>query len=55
MTPSQQAKSLGCESLAQIVRQTKQSAQTLTNWHKHKPELFIVVCVGVAASNKAPD
>jgi len=55
MTPSQTAKHHGCKSLAEIVRQTKQSAQTLTNWHKHKPELFIVVCVGVAASNKAPD
>lgn len=51
MTASEAAKYFGCKSLAQIARQTKQSAQTLTNWHKHKPELFIAVCVGVAALN----
>lgn len=49
MTPSQTAKHHGCKSLAEIARITKQSEQTLINWHKHKPELFNVVCVGVAA------
>lgn len=49
MTPSQQAKHHGCKSLAELSRVTRQSEQTLINWHKHKPELFDVVCLGVAA------
>lgn len=49
MTPSQTAKHHGCKSLAELSRVTRQSEQTLINWHKHKPELFDVVCLGVAA------
>ena len=54
MTPSQTAKHHGCLSLAQVARATKQSEQTLINWHKHKPELFAVVCIGVANHPPAP-
>lgn len=53
MTPSQTAKYHGCKSLAELSRVTRQSEQTLINWHKHKPELFEVVCLGVA-HKKAP-
>lgn len=51
-TPSQQAKSHGCRSLQHVANVTKQSVQTLINWHRDKPELFAVVCVGVAESTK---
>jgi len=48
MKPSEQAKVLGCQSLAQVARVTRQSEQTLINWAKNKPELFKLVCLGVA-------
>jgi hypothetical protein len=49
MTASQKAKQLGCKSLTQVSELTGASLQTLTNWHKNKPDLFYVVCVGVCA------
>jgi hypothetical protein len=49
MTPSQTAKQLGCKSLSQVSQLTGTSLQTLSNWHKDKPELFRVVCTGVVA------
>ena len=51
-SPSNVAKRHGCKSLAEIARVTKQSEQTLINWHRNKPELFEVVCVGVANLNQ---
>jgi hypothetical protein len=51
-TASQKAKQLGCKSLKQITDNTGTSLQTLTNWHKNKPCLFYVVCVGVARINE---
>jgi len=48
MTASQKAKQLGCKSLTQVSELTGASLQTLTNWHKNKPDLFYVVCVGAA-------
>lgn len=53
MSASQLAKQLGCKSLKQITDKTGTSLQTLTNWHKNKPDLFYVVCVGVAALQSA--
>ena len=53
MTPSKRAKELGCKNLLQVANKTKQSEQTLINWFKNKPELFDVVCVGCAESNKS--
>lgn len=47
MSPSDKAKSMGCNSLAQVAKKTKQSPQTLINWHRDKPELFEIVCRGV--------
>ena len=49
-SPSQQCKQSGLSSLAEVCRMTNKSAQTLTNWHKNKPELFnvvIAVCVAI--------
>jgi hypothetical protein len=47
MTASQQAKAAGLKSLKQVSELTGASAQTLINWHKHKPKLFAVVLLGV--------
>lgn len=52
MTASQKAKQLGCKSLTQVAELAGASLQTLTNWHKNKPELFYVVCVGAACVAK---
>ena len=49
MTASQQAKAAGLKSLAVVVEMTGASYQTLTNWHKNKPELFRVVIAGCKA------
>ncbi len=46
MTPSQQCKSAGLDSLAQVSKMTGVSVQTLSNWHKHKPDLFKIVILG---------
>lgn len=48
MTASQQAKAAGLKSLSQVSEMTGQSAQTLINWSKNKPELFEVVLRGCA-------
>jgi hypothetical protein len=47
MTPSQQAKKLGLKSLTQVSQITGVSLNTLTNWHRDKPELFKTVLIGV--------
>jgi len=52
MTPSQQAKAAGLKNLLQVQQLTGQSAQTLTNWHRDKPELFKIVLLGCLASLK---
>ena len=53
MTASKQAKAVGLKSLTQVAEMTNQSLQTLTNWHKNKPELFGVVLLGCfSAYNK---
>jgi hypothetical protein len=46
MTPSQQAKAAGLKSLTQVSDITGVSLNTLTNWHKNKPELFRIVLIG---------
>lgn len=52
MTPSQQAKEAGFLDLLQVQQITGQSAQTLTNWRRDKPELFKIVLLGCVASLK---
>ena len=49
MTPSQQAKRLGLKSLTQVSHITGVSLNTLSNWHKDKPELFETVLFGCLA------
>lgn len=46
MTPSEQAQSKGLESLAEVVRLSAVSRQTLINWHRDKPILYLVVLLG---------
>ena len=48
VTPSQQAKELGCKSLKEVSVMTGVSEQTLINWHKNKPKLFKIVLIGCA-------
>lgn len=49
MSPSQACRDAGLKSLNELAEMTHQSAQTLINWHKHKPELFRIVLAGAAA------
>ena len=53
MTPSQQCKSAGLKSLAELVRISEVSEQTLINWHKDKPRLFAVVVAGAVVIKAA--
>jgi hypothetical protein len=46
VTASKYAKSAGLKSLAEAVRMTGRSADTLTRWHKDMPELFRAVILG---------
>jgi len=52
LTPGKAAKEFGLKSLLQVQQITGQSAQTLTNWHRDKPELFKIVILGCVASLK---
>lgn len=52
MTPSQQAKSVGLKSLTQVSKITGVSLNTLTNWHRDKPELFSTVLNGCSVHLK---
>lgn len=45
-TASKYAKQAGLKSLAEAVRMTRRSADTLTRWHKDMPDLFRVVIAG---------
>lgn len=45
-TASKYAKQAGLKSLAEAVRMTGRSADTLTRWYKDMPELFAVVIIG---------
>ena len=49
MTASQQAKAAGLKNLAEVAKLTRQSPQTLNNWHNNKPELFNAVVLGCVA------
>lgn len=52
MTPSQQAREAGLDSLAEVSRMTGVSIQTLCNWHKNKEHLFAAVLRGCANMKK---
>lgn len=53
LTASQQAKAAGLKSLLQVQQLTRQSAQTLINWHRDKPDLFRVVIAGCVSLTEA--
>ena len=53
MTPSEQCKEAGLKSLAELVRISEVSEQTLINWHKNKPTLFAVVVAGAVVIKAA--
>jgi hypothetical protein len=46
MTPSEQCKAAGLKSLAELVKISEASEQTLINWHRYKPKLFKLVLAG---------
>jgi hypothetical protein len=48
MTPSEQCKQAGLKSLAELVKTSGVSEQTLINWHKNKTNLFELVILGAA-------
>lgn len=48
-TPAEQAKAEGLKNLSVVSEMTGQSLQTLSNWAKHKPELFRIVLLGCKA------
>lgn len=47
MKPSELCKQYGL-TLKQVSEYTNQSEQTLINWHKNKPYLFMAVVAGVS-------
>lgn len=51
-SPSQQCKQAGLKSLAELVRASGVSEQTLINWHRDKPKLFELLICG-ALNKKA--
>jgi len=52
MTPSEQCKTAGLASLSELSRISHTSPQTLSNWSKHKQELFKVVLAGAVQTKK---
>jgi hypothetical protein len=42
----------GLKSLAELVKISEVSEQTLINWHRDKPNLFKIVVPGVAIEKK---
>jgi hypothetical protein len=55
-TPAVAAKKAGIKSLKEVSTITGVSSQTLSNWHKHKNDLFKIVLLGcsleLAINNK---
>ena len=45
MTPSQTAKALGCQSLAQVSKASGVPIQTLRDWHGSRPWVFEACCM----------
>ena len=44
--PSQYIKSFGIKSMKQLCDMSGVNRYTLINWHKHKPDLLKMVCLG---------
>ena len=52
MIPSEQCRAAGLKSLAELVRISGVSEQTLINWHRNKPRLFAVAVAGAVVINR---
>jgi len=48
-TPANEVKYSGLSSLKEVADACNVSVQTLSNWHKSRPELFDVIVIGVAS------
>lgn len=48
MKPSEMCKKAGLTGLKELSELTEVGDRTLTNWHKHKPQLFKIVILGAA-------
>lgn len=55
MTPSEQCKQAGLKSLAELIRLSGQPKQTLIDWHKTKPRLFVLVLKGVVSEKEGKE
>lgn len=53
MTPSEQCKAAGLKGLAELVKISGASVQTLINWSKDKPMLFAAVVAGAVVIKSA--
>lgn len=52
MTPSEQCKAAGLNSLAELVRLTGESKESLINWHRDRPRRFELMLKGVISEIK---
>ena len=52
MTPSQQCKAAGLDSLAEFVRISRESEQNLLNWHKKRPLRFKLMLAGAVIEKR---
>lgn len=52
MTPSEQCKAAGLNSLAELVRLTGESKENLINWHRDRPRRFELMLKGVMSETK---
>lgn len=53
MTPSNQCKEAGLNSLAELTRISSVPKQTLIDWHKNKPTVFSCILAGAKAIKEA--
>jgi hypothetical protein len=52
MTPSEQCKKAGLDSLAEFVRISGESEQNLLNWHKKRPLRFRLLLAGAVIEKR---
>ncbi len=50
-SPAQQAKAAGIKNLSHVSHLTGVSLQTLSNWHRNKPDLFKLILQGCRAAD----
>lgn len=52
MTPSEQCRAAGLDSLAEFSRISRESITNLVNWHKKRPLRFELMLIGAAEKKK---